>query len=131
MELKTFENLIYAPGHVDWGINLYNVSQCYFGITPNIEENFSYAILEGQSIGLPFIAFDTGGNAEIIINNETGYIVDFLDIESLIEKSKRLLQNPHVHQAFQQKSKVKYHARFNSEKLMVMYEEVFRSVHSM
>jgi len=42
--------------------------QCFIGISPNLEENFSNAILEAQTSGVPFVSFDTGGNKEIVIN---------------------------------------------------------------
>jgi glycosyltransferase involved in cell wall biosynthesis len=128
LELKSFGNSIYAPGHVDWATNMLNVSRCYMGITPNIEENFSYAILEGQSLGIPFVAFDTGGNKEIIINNETGYIVDFLDMEGLISKSKLLLQNPDERLSFNKTAGQACLERFSSSIILERYNEVFSSI---
>lgn len=44
-------------------------------INPSREECLSIALIDAGMRGIPSIAFDVGGNDEIILNNETGYIV--------------------------------------------------------
>ncbi len=45
-------------------------------LTPKKNEGLSNAILEEMALGKPIIATDVGGNAELIIHGETGYIID-------------------------------------------------------
>jgi glycosyltransferase involved in cell wall biosynthesis len=37
------------------------------------------------------VAFDVGGNADVVSNGRTGVLVPFLDIETLIQSACRLL----------------------------------------
>jgi glycosyltransferase involved in cell wall biosynthesis len=54
------------------------------------EEGFSNAILESMAAGLPVIATDVGGNAEAIIDGETGLIVPPRNPERMSEAMVRL-----------------------------------------
>ena len=46
-----------------------------FGLLTSREEGFSNVILEGMSAGLAMIVSDVGGNAEAVIDGETGLVV--------------------------------------------------------
>lgn len=130
-ELKSYDKNIYAPGHVAWEDNIKNVMHCYMGITPNIEENFSYAILEAQASGLPILTFDTGGNKEIIINQVTGFIVPYLDIEALIDKSVELLKNEDLCKVIKTNASEKYHKRFNDNRILEQYYVVLNEIQNL
>ena len=127
-ELENYKAHIYAPGHVNWEDNVKYMMQCYLGITPNLEENFSNAILEAQAAGMPFVAFDTGGNKEIIINEETGFIVPYLDVEALIKKSIILLKDSKLQNRFKDASKKLCAKRFNNELIKEEYKKVFQQL---
>lgn len=53
-------------------------------IVPSKQENFSNVILESLSSGTPVIAFDVGGNGDLILHNKNGYLVKPFDIKDLI-----------------------------------------------
>ena len=55
-------------------------------IHPSETEGLSNAILEEMSWGLPIIAFNVGGNSELIRNNVNGFLVNLNDEEAFIEK---------------------------------------------
>jgi len=44
-------------------------------ILPSLREGISNTILEAMASGLPVIATDVGGNPELVLENETGYLV--------------------------------------------------------
>ena len=59
-------------------------------VNPSREECLSMVLIDAGMSGIPSVAFDTGGNNEIIINNKTGYIVAtkeeyFIKIKDLID----------------------------------------------
>lgn len=62
-------------------------------ILPSRIEGLSIALLEAGAAGVPAIAFDVGGNSEIIQDGMTGYIVSDNDIHRLIEKIVYLYEN--------------------------------------
>jgi glycosyltransferase involved in cell wall biosynthesis len=109
---------IYAPGYLDYEKNIGIIKSCDFGITPTLLESFGMAILEANFCGIPFVSFDCGGNSDIINNNEDGFLVDYLDIESLIEKNILLLSNNDLRQTMGQKAKENAFTNYNSEKIL-------------
>lgn len=51
----------------------------------SIAENFPLVILEAMSCGLPIVAFDVGGVAEVIEHKKNGYVGRYLNVPDLIE----------------------------------------------
>ena len=60
---------------------LYSVADVV--VVPSIQENLSNMIMEAMSCGTPVVAFDIGGNADLIKHLETGYLVRNISPESL------------------------------------------------
>lgn len=69
--------------------NLYNQFNLF--VLPSEEEALSLALIDAGRVALPSLAFDVGGNKEIIKEGETGYIVS--DLEDLKEKVSRLYRD--------------------------------------
>lgn len=59
-----------------------------FFVNPSEEECLSIAMIDAGMYGLPIVAFDVGGNNEIIKHKETGYVVNSL--QDFIEACNRL-----------------------------------------
>lgn len=51
------------------------LSQASVGILCSHQEGFSNAVLEGMAAGLPMVVTNVGGNAEAVVDGETGYVV--------------------------------------------------------
>jgi glycosyltransferase involved in cell wall biosynthesis len=84
---------VHAPGALTWSENLACVKACDLGVSPTLADNFSMAIVEAMALGLPFAAFDTGGNREIISDGRSGWIVPYLDVEALAEQANVLMHD--------------------------------------
>jgi glycosyltransferase involved in cell wall biosynthesis len=82
---------IYRPGHLPYDEHLRVVAGCSFGISPSLMENYSMAILEALLLGLPVLAFDTGGNADLIRSGQNGYLFPFPDANALGAQAAELL----------------------------------------
>lgn len=61
---------------------------------PSKREAFSIALLEAGAFSVPAIAFDVGGNAELIKDGATGYIIRNERIEEVADKVFYLYENP-------------------------------------
>lgn len=109
---------IYAPGFLEYKKNIGIIKSCDFGITPTLLESFGMAILESLMCGVPFVSFNTGGNTDIINNGEDGFLVDYMDVESLIEKSILLLSDKNLLQNMQLKAKENAFLNYNSQKTL-------------
>lgn len=64
---------VIAPGHIDNIDDYYAVSDVT--MLTSLNEPFGYVVLEAMRHGLPMVAFDNGGPAEIIKHGETGYLI--------------------------------------------------------
>lgn len=82
---------LFMPGNVGGEENLSWTKACSFGICLSLVENYSMALLEAALCGLPMVAFDVGGNREIIVSGENGFLVAELDTAALIGAAARLL----------------------------------------
>lgn len=119
---------ILTPGHLDWHQNIAFVKSCTVGVSPNLLENFSNAIVEAQTLGIPFVAFDTGGNKEIIIDNKTGYIVSHLDIEALIEKTLLIIKDECLLKEFSKCAKEHIETMLNEKTIIRNYDNLFNTL---
>ena len=57
-------------------------------------EGLSAALLEAASVGLPAVVTDVGGNSDIVIDGETGYLVPPKNPERLAGAMRRLMDAP-------------------------------------
>jgi glycosyltransferase involved in cell wall biosynthesis len=65
-------------------------------LTSRSNEGLSNAILEYMAASLPVVATDCGGNGELVIHRETGYVVPAGDSAALADAVLRLLSNPEL-----------------------------------
>jgi glycosyltransferase involved in cell wall biosynthesis len=68
-------------------------STCAFLANMSLFETFGLAVLEAGLFGKPCLVPDRGGPSEIVINGETGYLVNPKDLRSVSEKMKQLFEN--------------------------------------
>jgi glycosyltransferase involved in cell wall biosynthesis len=60
-------------------------------VNPSSEECLSIAMIDAGMMALPIVAFEVGGNNEIVLNNQTGYIVQTK--EEFFQKVLTLISN--------------------------------------
>lgn len=80
---KGFFSKIIFTGYLnhDEVIRLYKIAAV--GVIPSINENCSYTALEMMFYGLSVIASNVGGLPELINHGETGYLVDYTNIDKI------------------------------------------------
>lgn len=62
-------------------------------VAPSLQENLSNGIIESMACGTPVIAFDVGGNGDIITHRESGYLARPWDPSDLAEGIKWVLES--------------------------------------
>ncbi len=80
--------------------NLYNHFDLF--VLPSDEEALSLALIDAGRCAIPSLAFDVGGNKEIIKDGETGYIVKSLN--DLKEKVATLIEKPELRKKMGEKA---------------------------
>jgi len=126
-ELSLLKNAhIFSPGQQNYFDNISYIKACAFCISPTLIENFGMAILEAGFCGLPIITFDVGGNADIVIDGNNGFLIDLLDIEKIIEKASLLLLNLELTKNMQNNSKKIANTKFCSDVILEKYKNIFK-----
>lgn len=64
-------------------------------ILPSLWEGFGYVLAEASLCKKPIVAFDVSSNPELVIDNQSGYLVPLNDLTTAIEKIK-LLTDPQL-----------------------------------
>lgn len=60
---------------------------------PSLADNCPLVVLEAMGCGIPVLAFDTGGTAELVLHEETGYIAAYKNYNDLKYGFEWLLSN--------------------------------------
>ncbi len=94
---------------------------------PSWYENLSTTMIESLAAGTPVVAFDTGGNKEIVDHLKNGYIAKWKDyddfwygVNTLLSLSKDDYNN------LSKNAKEKAHTRFSLDRFINNYLEAFR-----
>lgn len=95
---------------------------------PSYREGLPRVILEAAASGLPTVAFDVPGVREAVRDGETGYLVDFKDLESLTQKVQELIENPekrlHMGRAARKMVEKEFDIRAVKERYLNIYREL-------
>lgn len=104
--------------------------QCFdVFILPSLAEGISNTILEAMSTGLAVIATDVGGNAELVKDSESGYIVPSNDAEAMAEKMIAYSEQHGLREAHGKAGRELVEQKFSLQAMTASYDELYRSVH--
>jgi len=85
-------------------------------ILSSLWEGFGYVIAEAMASKKPVIAFDLSSNPELIDNNETGYLIDFCNIEDMANKTIELSKNKILREEMGKKGFTKVTSQFTIDR---------------
>ena len=91
-------------------------------------ETSSLAISEGLSIGIPAIVSDFGGNPNMVIDGETGYIFRAQDSCQLYKILLNIKNNPKLYAALRENAREDYKKRFTLERMCKEYQKIYLSM---
>jgi len=85
-------------------------------VLPSRREDFSVALLEAGALGLPSIAFDVGGNKEIILNGKTGFVIPPYDEKIMAEKLLSIIDNKTLKEKMAESASKRIQSAFSEKK---------------
>ena len=100
------------------------------GILCSHEEGFSNAILEGMAAGLPMVVTDVGGNAEAVMNGETGLVVPAHSPCELGAAILKLARNAQLRKRMGAKARKRVRQEFSLEACVRQYEALYDAIGS-
>jgi len=95
---------------------------------PSHSEGMSGALLQAMAAGLPAVATAVGGNPEVVVAGETGYLVPVRDPERLAEALLALVEQPGLRKTMGQASLARVKAEFRLSTMIARYAQLYSSL---
>ncbi len=97
-------------------------------LLPSKNESFGLAALEALACGSPVIASELGGLPEVVTHGETGFLFPLGAVEEMAEAGVMLLKDEERWNTFSRQARADAVERFSHEKVVPMYEDLYRDV---
>jgi len=86
-------------------------------------------LIEAQACGLPAVVTDVGGNAEIVVKEETGFIVPPKNPDALAEAMLRLMALPvEMRQQMGRLARQRVEQQFSLDSVVTLWENLYREL---
>ena len=96
--------------------HMYAAADVYLGLSrregPEVE-GFGLALLEASASGVPVIAGASGGTAEVVLDDVTGYRVPPLDVAAAADQVERVLRDPSLARRLGAAGRARAESRFS------------------
>jgi len=97
-------------------------------VLPSHVEGMSNGLLEAMAAGLPAVVTDVGGNAEVVVDGETGFVVPARRPELLAAAISTLLKDPERARAMGAAGRARVAAEFTVEAMLARLERLYRDL---
>ncbi len=108
--------------------NLY--SSCDILVLPSYNEGLPYVIIEALSSGLPIVATNVGGIAEVVTNGENGFIIEPGDLQALTSTLSILVSDSPLRAKMSQNNSIKAAAKYSVDEVINSIEKIFQTLYS-
>ena len=88
----------------------------------SIWEGFGYVLVEAMIKSKPVLAFDISSNPEIVTANETGYLIDYPDVNMFAQKAQLLIEDEVLRRKLGEEGRRSVIARFNLSERITEFE---------
>jgi glycosyltransferase involved in cell wall biosynthesis len=94
-------------------------------VLPSLSEGLPVSLLEAMAAGKPVIATQVGGNPEVVIEAETGFLVPAGDPVSLSERIISLLRNPNLAERMGEAGRSRVEKDFGLNAMLEKYQQIY------
>ncbi len=98
------------------------------GVLATYTEGISNSIMEYMVLGKPVIASDGGGTKELVINNDTGYLIPQRDTDSLFESLNILSKSEELRVKFGANGQHRIHSVFTLDRMKKDYYRLYQQL---
>lgn len=108
---------------------MYNVADVM--IVPSLQENLANSILESLSCGIPVVAFDIGGNKDMIEHKRNGYLANRFDSQDMADGIKWVLEGgdyKNLSKYSREKVMNEFDQKVVSKKYIELYEDILGEI---
>ena len=97
-------------------------------VVPSTQENLSNMIMESMSCGIPIIAFDIGGNPDMIEHQQNGYLAKPFESEDLARGMGWVLEDEERHKQLSYNARQKVLKSFDFKRIIPKYIELYKDI---
>ncbi|HWP45678.1 MAG TPA: TIGR03088 family PEP-CTERM/XrtA system glycosyltransferase [Candidatus Limnocylindrales bacterium] len=94
-------------------------------VLPSLAEGISNTILEAMATGIPVVATHVGGNPELVVNGETGYLFPKEDLATLLKVLEGYILNPAIMKEHGMAGRQRVVNRFSLDRMVANYESFY------
>lgn len=94
-------------------------------VLPSLAEGVSNTLLEAMATGLPVIATDVGGNAELVVQDRTGTLVTSGDADSMADAMIRYFESPNLARRHGMAGRDRVCERFSLNRMVTDYQTLY------
>lgn len=125
--LGIVNNLRFA-GFTDHVTELLHITDVY--VCSSRSEGLSLSILEAMAAGKPIVATNVGGNAELIVDEVTGFLVPSNEPERMAEKLILLLRDRTLARQLGASGQQRVYEKFSLERMVHSYRRLYEAAHT-
>jgi glycosyltransferase involved in cell wall biosynthesis len=96
-------------------------------VVPSLQENLSNTIMESMACGTPVVAFNIGGNSDLIQHNKTGYLAQAFDELDMARGIMQIL-NSEFDKDYRVNAREAVVKKFDNVKVAKQYIELYKSI---
>jgi L-malate glycosyltransferase len=100
------------------------LAQAHLLLMTSLFESFCLAALEAMACGLPVLATNVGGLAEVVVDGLTGFLFPVGDLASAIDLAVGLLSDPVRRQTMGEAAAIRAR-RFGQKRIVTTYEKLY------
>ena len=94
-------------------------------VLPSLIEGVSNTILEAMASGLPVVATAVGGNPELVVNGDTGFLVPPADPKAMAQALAQYIKDRPLGKKHGLAGRKRIETEFNMNKMVASYMEVY------
>jgi N-acetyl-alpha-D-glucosaminyl L-malate synthase BshA len=98
---------------------------CHLFLLPSESESFGMAALEAMTSEVPVIATRTGGLPEVVIDGETGYLVEVGDVEAMAARGIEILTDDPLRKRMGKRGREIAVEKFDEAKIVPLYRQLY------
>jgi sugar transferase (PEP-CTERM/EpsH1 system associated) len=97
-------------------------------VLPSVWEGISNSLLEAMAAGLPVIASETGGNPEVIVDGESGFLFPVGDWQRLAELLNVIQRQQHLREGLASQALRRVAIEFSLSTMVRKYEQMYEDL---
>jgi glycosyltransferase involved in cell wall biosynthesis len=94
----------------------------------SLTEGLPMSVIEAMAAGKPTVVTDVGGNGELVVEGETGFLVSSGDAKVFAEKICILLKDKTLAKRMGANGKRRVDSKFSQERMIRYYENVYKTL---